>query len=65
MYIRDQDAESSSGKPQFLHAIDRVLQPVELKQRLSSSASAAFVGLTAGKLLREQDKFDLGKYSIR
>ena len=71
IYIRDQDTVSSTNRPQRLHIIDRVLRPLQLKEAREDSPppatpsplspSRAFVGLTAGKLRREQGLVDLGQ----
>ena len=46
----------------MLHIVDTVLEPLSPK---SKSNSLAYMHLTAGKLLREHDTYDLGEHSIR
>ena len=46
----------------MLHIVDTVLEPLSPK---SKSNSLAYMHLTAGKLLREHENYDLGEYSIR
>ncbi len=57
--MRDLQAKSSSNKPQMLHVLDGVLEPLEMRSS-SPGSRRIFVGLTAGKLLRRHRLFDLG-----
>ncbi len=64
VYMRDLPARSSSNKPQVVHVLDGVLEPLEMRPGGGGSRKA-FVGLTAGKFLRRHQDFDLGEHSIR
>ena len=60
--MRNLKAVSDRGKRrQVLHILDGVLEPLVPEDE---NDSAAYLGLTAGKLLRNPDTFDLGGYTI-
>ncbi|TRY68541.1 hypothetical protein TCAL_07251 [Tigriopus californicus] len=61
LIMRNLKAKSdTTDKVQYLHIIDRVLEPLTPQD----GDSQTLVGLTAGKLLRESDKFRIGESTI-
>ena len=59
--MRNLMAESSDGRKQYLHIINRVLEPIK---PLEADDSVAFVGLTAGKLLRKASEYDIDGHAL-
>ena len=60
---RNLQATSDVGrKRQVLHVIDGVLEPLTPKKKGDSDR---YIGLNAGKLIRQADYYDLGPHSIR
>jgi len=60
--MRNLAAKSLTNKKQMLHIVDTVLEPLCPKSRTNS---LGYMHLTAGKLLRDSDNYDLGDHSIK
>lgn len=62
LIMRNLQASAPSGARQRLHVLDEVLEPLVPR---SVENSAAYVDLTAGKLVRDSQAYNLRQHSIK